>query len=106
MTQFDPNSVEFLGLLTQVEEQRLPAAPLSPQAAEAVLGEVADGVLVTDERGLVIYSNPLVSEMTGEPSGPQPGQSLNEALRLHDGDGSPLPVAASPWTTSAAVSLP
>ncbi|MBB3062164.1 EAL domain-containing protein [Microbulbifer rhizosphaerae] len=91
MTEFDPKSVEYLGLLTQVEDELLPGGQLSLQAAEVALGEIADGVIVTDARGRVIYSNPLVSEMTGDLVGLLPGQLLNDSLQLTDRNGAPLP---------------
>lgn len=91
MTEFDPKSVEYLGLLAQVEDQLMPGAQISPQAAEVALGEIADGVIVTDARGLVTYSNPLVSEMIGDLVGLLPGQSLNNSLQLYDASGVPLP---------------
>ncbi|WP_308363868.1 MULTISPECIES: EAL domain-containing protein [unclassified Microbulbifer] len=91
MTEFDPKSVEYLGLLTQVEDELLPGGQLSLQAAEVALGEIADGVIVTDARGRVTYSNPLVSEMTGDLVGLLPGQLLNDSLQLTDSNGAPLP---------------
>lgn len=90
MTEYDPKSVEYLGLLAQVEDGLMPAAELSLRAAEVALGEVADGVIVTDARGRVTYSNPLVSELTGDLVGLLPGQSLNDNLQLFDRDGQPL----------------
>lgn len=91
MAEFDSKSVEFLGLLSEVEEPLAPVAQIDPRAAEAALGEVADGVVMTDARGIIIYCNPLAGEMTGDPVGLQPGQLLNEKLRLWDGAGEPLP---------------
>ncbi|MFC6634459.1 EAL domain-containing protein [Microbulbifer taiwanensis] len=91
MTEFDPKSVEYLGLLTQVEGELMPGAQISLQAAEVALGEIADGVIVTDARGVVTYSNPLVSEMTGDLVGLLPGQILNDGLQLYDLRGEPLP---------------
>ncbi|WP_323845635.1 EAL domain-containing protein [Microbulbifer magnicolonia] len=91
MTEFDPQSVDYLGLLTQVEDELMPGAHISLQAAEAALGEIADGVVVTDAYGVVTYANPLISEMTGDLLGLLPGQSLNDSLRLYDHSGAPLP---------------
>jgi diguanylate cyclase (GGDEF)-like protein len=91
LTEFDQHSVEFLGLLAQVEQQLLPDAQISLQAAEAALGEIADGVIVTDTQGVVTYCNPLVSEMTGELVGLLPGQLLNDNLQLYDRSGAVLP---------------
>lgn len=91
MTEFDPQSAEFAGLLGQVQRDLLPDAQLSLQAAEVALGEIADGVIVTDGRGRITYSNPLVNEMVGDPVGLLPGQPLADNLQLYDAEGAPLP---------------
>ncbi|WKD49420.1 EAL domain-containing protein [Microbulbifer spongiae] len=91
MTLFDPKSAEYLGPLAQLEKGLNPCEGISLQAAEAALGEVADGVIVTDAGGIVLYANPLVSEMTGNLVGLLPGQPLNEGLQLCDTQGAPLP---------------
>ncbi|MCX2796170.1 EAL domain-containing protein [Microbulbifer thermotolerans] len=96
MTEFDPKSVEYLGLLTQVDGDLMPGAQISLQAAEVALGEIADGVIVTDARGRITYSNPLVSEMTGDLVGLLPGQMLNDSLQLYDAQGVPLPPILPP----------
>jgi len=96
LTEFDPKSVEYLGLLGEVEDELMPGAQISQQAAEAALGEIADGVIVTDAAGLVTYSNPLVSEMIGDLVGLLPGQPLNDSLQLYDATGAPLPPILPP----------
>jgi len=96
LTEFDRKSVEYLGLLEQVEDELMPAAELSLLAAEAALGEIADGVIVTDARGHITYSNPLISEMTGDLVGLLPGQQLDESLPLYDRDGQRLPPLLPP----------
>ncbi|WP_299944661.1 EAL domain-containing protein [uncultured Microbulbifer sp.] len=68
-----------------------PSEGISLQAAEAALGQVADGVIVTDASGIVLYANPLISEMTGNLVGLLPGQPLNEGLQLCDIQGASLP---------------
>ncbi|SHF68874.1 diguanylate cyclase (GGDEF) domain-containing protein [Microbulbifer donghaiensis] len=91
MTEFDPKSVEYLGLLAREEDELMPGAQISLQAAEVALGEIADGVIVTDAEGVVTYCNPLIGELTGNLVGLLPGLSLNENLRLYDDSGAPLP---------------
>ncbi|WP_444903745.1 EAL domain-containing protein [Microbulbifer sp. CnH-101-E] len=91
MALFDTQSAEYLGLLGELEAQLKPCEQISLQAAEAALGEIADGVIVTDPRGIVQYANPLVSEMSGDLVGLLPGQSVNEGLRLRDSQGTLLP---------------
>ena len=97
MTEFDPKSVEYLGRLAQAEEVLTPFPQFSLPAAEAALAEVADGVIVTDARGVVTYSNPLANEILGGMTALLPGQPLDEALYLFDGDGdrlTPIPQVA------------
>ncbi|WP_444908628.1 EAL domain-containing protein [Microbulbifer sp. TRSA005] len=91
MALFDTQSAEYLGLLGELEAQLKPCEQISLQAAEAALGEIADGVIVTDPRGIVQYANPLVSEMSGDLVGLLPGQPVNEGLRLRDSQGTLLP---------------
>ncbi|WP_444887934.1 EAL domain-containing protein [Microbulbifer sp. JMSA008] len=91
MALFDTQSAEYLGLLGELEAQLKPCEQISLQAAEAALGEIADGVIVTDPRGIVQYGNPLVSEMSGDLVGLLPGQPVNEGLRLRDSQGTLLP---------------
>jgi diguanylate cyclase (GGDEF)-like protein len=88
---FDTQSAEYLGLLGELEAQLKPCEQISLQAAEAALGEIADGVIVTDPRGIVQYANPLVSEMSGDLVGLLPGQPVNEGLGLRDSQGTLLP---------------
>ncbi|WP_226648935.1 EAL domain-containing protein [Microbulbifer variabilis] len=90
MSLFDPQSAQYLGQLGELEAQLKPCEQISLQAAEAALGEIADGVIVTDPRGIVQYANPLVSEMSGDLVGLLPGQPVNEGLRLCDSHGEPL----------------
>ncbi|WP_226877138.1 EAL domain-containing protein [Microbulbifer hainanensis] len=107
MTEFDPKSVEYLGLLAQVEEELMPGAQLNLRAAELALGEVADGVIVADAQGRVVYSNPLVSEMTGDLVGLLPGQRLNDNLQFCDASGAPLaPVLPEVEVADAALEVP
>ena len=107
MTEFDPKSVEYLGLLAQVEEELMPGAQLNLRAAELALGEVADGVIVADAQGRVVYSNPLVSEMTGDLVGLLPGQRLNDSLQFCDASGAPLPpVLPDVEVADAAMEIP
>ncbi|WP_444934799.1 putative bifunctional diguanylate cyclase/phosphodiesterase [Microbulbifer sp. JTAC008] len=82
MTLFNPEAASYLGPLAQLEEGLRACEQISLQAAEAALGEVADGVIVTDAAGTVVYTNPLVNEMTGDLVGLLPGQPLSEGLRL------------------------
>ncbi|AWF83327.1 response regulator receiver protein [Microbulbifer sp. A4B17] len=87
MTLFNPESANYLGPLAQLEDGLRPCEQISLQAAEAALGEIADGVIVTDASGTVVYTNPLVNEMTGDLVGLLPGQPLSEGLRLCNSQG-------------------
>ncbi|MFD1216025.1 MULTISPECIES: putative bifunctional diguanylate cyclase/phosphodiesterase [Microbulbifer] len=84
MAEFNPENADFKRLLDQADTASLSQGHLSPLAAEVALGEVADGVVVTDRRGQILYSNPLVSELCGNLVGLLPGQYLADGLPLYD----------------------
>ncbi|QKX17087.1 bifunctional diguanylate cyclase/phosphodiesterase [Microbulbifer sp. YPW1] len=90
MTEFTPKNAAYHGQLRESGGDAIAVGHLSPAAAELALGEVADGVIVTDRYGRVRYSNPLVSELCGNLVGLLPGQSLAEGLPLFDDSGEPL----------------
>ncbi|WP_226705200.1 putative bifunctional diguanylate cyclase/phosphodiesterase [Microbulbifer elongatus] len=87
MTEFTPKNAAYHSELEESGFDVLPDGQLSPAAAELALGEVADGVVVTDRHGLVRYSNPLVSELCGNLVGLLPGQVLADSLPLFDNEG-------------------
>lgn len=90
MTEFTPKNAAFHSLLAESEEGAPGGGYLSAAAAELALGEVADGVVVTDPHGRIRYSNPLVSELCGSLVGLLPGQPLAGNLLLYDDSGEPL----------------
>ncbi|HEY8568884.1 EAL domain-containing protein [Microbulbifer sp.] len=87
MTEFTPKNAAFHGLLTEADAEALSCGSLAPAAAELALGEVADGVVVTDCHGRIRYSNPLASELSGNLVGLLPGQPLAGSLSLYDDGG-------------------
>jgi len=93
LTEFTPQNARYLGLLDDAEDGPLPDLSLSLIAAEMALGEVADGVVITDRDGRVRYSNPVVGELCGSLVGLLPGQRLEGSLPLVDGEGQPLNLA-------------
>lgn len=90
MTEFTPKNAAYHGLLMETDADVLSGVSLSSAAAELALGEVADGVVVTDRHGRIRYSNPLVSELCGNLVGLLPGQPLAGSLPLCDERGEPL----------------
>ncbi|WGL15003.1 EAL domain-containing protein [Microbulbifer bruguierae] len=90
MTEFTPKQVAYYGQLQDAAPDVLSDGRLSLAAAELALGEVADGVVVTDCSGRICYSNPLMSELCGNVVGLLPGQMLRESLPLYDDAGAPL----------------
>ncbi|WP_299597069.1 EAL domain-containing protein [uncultured Microbulbifer sp.] len=90
MTEFTPQNAAYHGQLEDSGSGTVPDGQLNLAAAELALGEVADGVIVTDRHGRVCYSNPLVSELCGNLVGLLPGQVLAESLPLFDDEGQPL----------------
>ncbi|WOX06940.1 EAL domain-containing protein [Microbulbifer pacificus] len=87
MTEFTPKNAAFHGLLSEADAEALSGSSLGPAAAELALGEVADGVVVTDRHGRIRYSNPLASELCGNLVGLLPGQPLAGSLPLYDDGG-------------------
>nr|WP_010132293.1 EAL domain-containing protein [Microbulbifer agarilyticus] len=101
MTEFDSQSATFHGQLDASTPDMSPSAQMSLAAAELALGEVADGVVITDRHGRIRYSNPLAGELCGSLVGLLPGQILSECLRLEDDQGVPLDLALSPGEATA-----
>ena len=95
MTDFNAENAEYHGQLVHDGSECAYEGALSPLAAEVALGEVADGVIVTDREGRVRYSNPLVSELCGNLVGLLPGQLLSEGLPLYDASGQLLDLGIS-----------
>ena len=95
MTEFTPQNARYLGLLDETEDSPFPDTSLSLIAAEMALGEVADGVVITDCDGRIRYSNPMVSELCGGLVGLLPGQYLEASLSLVDDEGQPLTLGLS-----------
>ncbi|AQQ68922.1 response regulator receiver protein [Microbulbifer agarilyticus] len=87
MTEFDSQNATFHGQLDASTPDMAPSAQMSPAAAELALGEVADGVVITDPFGRIRYSNPLAGELCGSLVGLLPGQILSECLSLEDDEG-------------------
>ncbi|GAB2512124.1 EAL domain-containing protein [Microbulbifer agarilyticus] len=101
MTEFDSQNATFHGQLDASTPDMAPSAQMSPAAAELALGEVADGVVITDRYGRIRYSNPLAGELCGSLVGLLPGQLLSECLSLESDDGVPLDLALLPGDTAA-----
>ncbi|MCK7599065.1 EAL domain-containing protein [Microbulbifer sp. CAU 1566] len=90
LTEFTPKNAEYHGQLQEVDTDASSVGHLSAAAAELALGEVADGVVVTDCSGRIRYSNPLAGELCGNLMGLLPGQLLADGLPLVDDQGSRL----------------
>ena len=95
MTEFDPQTATYHGQLEDAAPDPLPDWQLSTAAAELALGEVADGVVITDRHGRIRYSNPLAGELCGSLMGLLPGQLLSESLLLQDANGATLELGLS-----------
>ena len=56
------------------------------------LASIGDGVITTDEAGIVQYLNPVAERLTGWPAHQARGQPVTTVFRLLDADsGEPLP---------------
>ena len=60
--------------------------------AQVTLASIGDGVITTDEAGLIQYLNPVAERLTGWPAHQARGQPVTTVYRLLDeGSGEPLP---------------
>ncbi|WP_334133928.1 ammonium transporter [Tepidimonas sp.] len=60
--------------------------------AQVTLASIGDGVITTDEAGIVQYLNPVAERLTGWPAHQARGQPVTTVFRLLDADsGEPLP---------------
>ena len=63
---------------------------------QAVLQSMDDGLIVTDEKGVITYINPTAERLTGGPH--MKGKSAVDILKLSKKSGEPLPVHEHPVT--------
>lgn len=84
-------------LLARERAARAEAERLASERA-AILGQIADGVLIADPEGRVTFANPTAYQLFGYPAG-DPAAGLSWAL--HDQDKLPLPPGEHPLACAA-----
>lgn len=62
---------------------------------KAVVDYSSDGILVVDDRGLVLVWNPAMAALTGVPAGAAAGRPFGDLVTTVDPDGQPLDAAAT-----------
>ena len=89
--------LRFTGTVRDISERKHVEAQLHRERdlAQVTLASIGDGVVTTDEAGMVQYINPVAERLTGWSAAEAQGRSINEIYRLrdaHSGDLLPVPV--------------
>jgi diguanylate cyclase (GGDEF)-like protein/PAS domain S-box-containing protein len=72
----------LLAQTTRAYEQQMAELFAEKEVAQVTLASIGDGVLATDEAGLVKYVNPVAETMTGWPRGDAAGRRVTDVFRL------------------------
>jgi two-component system cell cycle sensor histidine kinase/response regulator CckA len=103
---FDPpgEPVRFTGAVSDVTARRAAEEALHYQneLTRGISDQALDGILVSDERGIVIYCNREAARMFGYEKSGLIGQSMHEMVHHHREDGSFFPRAECPMVHAAA----
>ena len=92
-TQSDAGA-HYTATLRDTSERKQIEAQLQRERdiAQVTLASIGNGVITTDEAGIVQYINPVAAELTGWSAGDATGQLVSEVYQLHDeGSGAALP---------------
>lgn len=89
----------FTGMVRDISERKQVEAQLHRERdlAQVTLASIGDGVITTDESGLVRYMNPVAERLTGWRTDEARGQPVSSVYRLLDeqsGESLPNPVRA------------
>ena len=88
------DGAQFTGTLRDTSDRKRVEAQLQRERdiAQVTLASIGNGVITTDEAGLVQYLNPVASALTGWPMADAKGQPVSLVYQLHDeATGQPLP---------------
>ncbi len=87
--------LRFTGTVRDISERKHFETQLHRERdlAQVTLASIGDGVITTDEAGIIQYMNPVAERLTGWPASQATGRSIGEVYRLQDAKtGEPLPV--------------
>lgn len=87
--------LRFTGTVRDISERKHVEAQLHRERdlAQVTLASIGDGVITTDEAGIIQYMNPVAERLTGWPAGEVAGRALASIYRLRDAKtGEPLPL--------------
>jgi len=86
--------LRFTGTVRDITERKLVESQLHQQRdlAQVTLASIGDGVITTDEAGVIQYINPVASRLTGWPAHQAKGQFITTVYNLQDENSlQPLP---------------
>ncbi len=91
------SELQFTGTVRDITERKLVESQLHRERdlAQVTLASIGDGVITTDEAGMVQYINPVAARLTGWPAHQAKGQAISTVYRLQDeatGQALPNPV--------------
>lgn len=78
--------LHFTGILRDISERKAVEAQLHQERdlAQVTLASIGDGVITTDEAGVIQYMNPVASRLTGWPAHQAKGQLITAVYNLQD----------------------
>ncbi|MEY2683633.1 MAG: hypothetical protein RJA09_777 [Pseudomonadota bacterium] len=77
---------QFTGLVRDITERKQFETQLNRERdlAQVTLASIGDGVITTDEAGVIQYINPVAARLTGWPAHQAKGQLVSQVYRLQD----------------------
>lgn len=80
------DDLQFTGMVRDISERKQVEGQLYRERdlAQVTLASIGDGVITTDEAGLIQYLNPVAERLTGWPAAQAHGQSIGMVYRLRD----------------------
>lgn len=88
------DDIQFTGMVRDISDRKQVETQLFRERdlAQVTLASIGDGVITTDEAGIIQYINPVAARLTGWPAHQAKGQLVSQVYRLQDENtGQPLP---------------
>lgn len=78
--------LQFTGMVRDITERKQVETQLNRERelAQVTLASIGDGVITTDETGVIQYINPVAARLTGWPAHQAKGQLVSQVYRLQD----------------------